>query len=228
MEETHIEIIWKDIKGYEGMYQVSNTGEIRSLDRYILRSIDSIPRFQNGKIFSKITNADGYYQIKLSKNNIPTPFRVHRLVAEAFIPNLNNLPEVNHIDCNRKNNNVNNLEWTSHLDNVKHSSNQGKYKHFGTDNPNYGNHILSEIYRNNPELAIEKLSRPASQNGRAVKVKLFDNKYNYINTFDWVGACAQYLINNNFTNAKIDSMRYPIRKAIKNKSQYLNHYFERA
>lgn len=190
--------------------------------------MDSVPRFYKGAVISKTINTDGYYHLKLSKNNISKTCRVHRLVAEAFIPNPNNLPEVNCIDCNRKNNKISNLEWCNHADNVRHSSKQGKYKRYGERNSNFGKHTLHEIYKNNSKLALEKLSRPKSQNGRAVSVNLFDREHNFIKKFDWIGGCAEYLRNNNVTSNKIDSIRSNIRLAMNNGTKYLNHYFEKA
>lgn len=90
--------IWKDIKDYEGLYQVSNLGRVRNI------------RHNKNKILKPIYHKK-YYQITLSKNNIRVQYRIHRLVATAFIPNPENLPEVNHKDENKVNNCVSNLEW---------------------------------------------------------------------------------------------------------------------
>lgn len=91
--------IWKDIKGYEGLYQVSNWGRIKSI------------RFGKERIMKLCPDRYGYLYIVLYKNNIKKAYRVHRLVAEAFIDNTDNLPCVNHKDENKQNNNVENLEW---------------------------------------------------------------------------------------------------------------------
>ena len=116
---------WKDIEGYEGLYQVSNYGEVRSLDRKQTHLINGKERTMSlkGKVLSKANSADGYHYVALSKNGKLVPHRINRLVAQAFIPNPNNEPQVNHIDEDRKNNHVDNLEWCS-----------AKY------NANYGNH----------------------------------------------------------------------------------------
>ena len=106
------EEIWKDIKGYEGLYQVSNLGRVKSLKRkYKKRYIDK----EIIKKFSKIPK--GYLRTGLSKNGIVKYYFVHRLVAEAFIPNYDNLPCVNHKDCNTANNMADNLEWVTYKEN---------------------------------------------------------------------------------------------------------------
>lgn len=94
-----MEEIWKDIKGYEGLYQVSNLGRVKSLG--------------NGKEKIRKTNisSNGYLSLILVKNKKGKNFSVHRLVAEAFIDNPDNLPCVNHKDENKLNNCVDNLEW---------------------------------------------------------------------------------------------------------------------
>jgi len=73
------------------------------------------------------TDKDGYYYISLNDGAIKTKYKIHRLVAKAFIPNPNNFPEVNHLDYNRKNNNVDNLEWTTCKENIRYSSDNGRY-----------------------------------------------------------------------------------------------------
>ena len=93
--------IWKDIKGYEGLYQVSNLGNVKSLKT-------------NKNLYS--SNAKGYRRVGLFKGK-RKGYSIHRLVAQAFIPNPENKPCVNHKDCNRANNNVNNLEWCTHKEN---------------------------------------------------------------------------------------------------------------
>ena len=98
--------IWKDIKRYEGFYQVSSWGRVRSLDRY-----DSLKHFRKG-IILKQQIYNGYLYVGLNKNGKIKMYRVHRLVAEAFIPNPLNLPVINHKDEDKTRNNVENLEWS--------------------------------------------------------------------------------------------------------------------
>lgn len=92
---------WKPVVGYEGHYQVSNFGRVKSI------------KFGKGRILKPTTNLYGYLFVKLCKDGKVKPFTVHRLVAEAFLPNPDNLPQVNHKDENKQNNIVSNLEWCS-------------------------------------------------------------------------------------------------------------------
>lgn len=108
-ENNRIEI-WKDYKDYEGLYQASNLGRMRSLDRWVKSKSGSV-RFYKGRILKPYTDKDGYLLVGLWKNNKHKTYKVHRLVAETFLPNPDNLPQVNHKDENPLNNNVNNLEW---------------------------------------------------------------------------------------------------------------------
>lgn len=117
-----MEEVWKDVKGYEGFYQVSNTGYIRSLDRVIPHSHGSGNRVLMGRILMAHPNPKGYLHAVLSVRCKTLTIRVHRIVAETFIPNPLNLPEVNHIDENKQNNSASNLEWTSHIDNIRYGT----------------------------------------------------------------------------------------------------------
>ena len=94
---------WRDVRGYEGIYQVSNDGEVRSLDRYVPGKLGSF-RFVNGVLMKQQISKKGYHTVVLYNNGKANNKQVHRLVAEAFIPNDNNLPQVNHKDTNKDNN----------------------------------------------------------------------------------------------------------------------------
>ena len=106
---------WKEIPGYEGLYEVSSYGKVRSLDRY-----DSRNCFRKGKVLSPVKDKDGYLAVFLSCNGKQKTIRIHRLVAKAFLPNPDNLPEVNHLDEDKTNNRVDNLEFCDHKYNINY------------------------------------------------------------------------------------------------------------
>lgn len=101
---------WLPIDGYEGYYEVSNLGRVRSLPRVVTMS-NGVKRKTAGKILTLVRYGNGYQAVRLTRNNVPDSRSVHRLVAEAFIPNDEGLPEVNHKDENKHNNRADNLEW---------------------------------------------------------------------------------------------------------------------
>ncbi|HFI0463831.1 TPA: NUMOD4 domain-containing protein [Streptococcus suis] len=115
---------WEDIEQFEGYYQVSNFGRIRSCDRYITEKTGKV-NFLRGKPLKNHIGDDGYYKVVLTKNNKPHYFRVCRLVAKAFIDNPENKPQVNHIDGNKINDHVSNLEWVTVQENITHSIKTG-------------------------------------------------------------------------------------------------------
>lgn len=111
--------IWKDIEGYEGIYQISNLAKIKRIAPY---SNQYNIKWKSNKILNtKIQDQHDYCIVILSKNNKRHCFRVHRLVAQTFIPNPENKPQVNHIDGNKSNNKVSNLEWCTCSENLYHS-----------------------------------------------------------------------------------------------------------
>lgn len=211
--------MWKPIEGYEGFYEVSDSGDIRSLDREIVKS-NGVLQFRRGKIKKQTEDCDGYLTVKLSKNNHDVRFPVHVLVAEAFVDGWFIDAEVNHIDFDRKNNNASNLEWVSHADNVAHTINAGRHvcntNLTGVNNPNYGNHKLSEKYMKDKMLSKEKNSRPGMMNGRSVPIMMIlpDGS---TKVFGYIAECAKYLIENGYTRGKgVQSISSRISHSAKN------------
>jgi hypothetical protein len=115
---------WLPIKGYEGLYEISNFGEIRSLDRITpqLNCFGSISkRIYKGTILSIRKPKGKYPYVLLSKNGKRKTYKIHRLVAQHFIDNPENKPEVNHVDDDKENSNASNLEWVTSSENKQHA-----------------------------------------------------------------------------------------------------------
>lgn len=146
-----MEEIWKAIKGYEGFYQVSNLGNVRSIDRDIVGK-DGILQKRKGAIMQKTIINSGYYSVGLRKDGKRKRELIHRIVATAFIPNPNGLMFVNHKDEDKLNNCSSNLEWCS-----------PKY------NVNYGNSLtkLSLSHINHPSLSKKVLM--LDKNGKILR-----------------------------------------------------------
>ncbi|MCI1958982.1 MAG: NUMOD4 motif-containing HNH endonuclease [Clostridia bacterium] len=135
--------IWKDVKNYEGLYQISNLGEVKSLSKKVGKGKGYI---KPEKILKQTISKDGYFKVTLCKDGKTKYFRVHRLVAQAFIPNLEDKPVVNHIDENKLNNYVDNLEWVTEEENKLYSYNIHKEE-------------FDDISRKNVKKAINKVTQ---------------------------------------------------------------------
>lgn len=156
--------IWKDIKDYEGLYQVSNLGNVRKI-----RFINNITNKEKIFNITQQMNTNGYYKVMLYKNGNYKNKSVHRLVAETFIPNLENKLCVNHIDGNKLNNKLDNLEWATYSENMKHAFKYGLTHAQATGK--YG--------ENNP---------------KALKINMLDKKTNKIlKTFGSIIDAAKYM-----------------------------------
>ena len=107
--------IWKSIEGTNGRLEVSNRGRVKS-------------NLRDGRILKQQTDNKGYKRVRVTLDGVKRGYKVHRLVATAFVPNPNGLPQVNHIDGNKDNNDVANLEWVSCRDNIKHAYENGLFK----------------------------------------------------------------------------------------------------
>lgn len=136
--------IWKDIEGYEGFYQVSCDGDIRSIAcRRCLHGQTRI--IHRIKDMTPTDNGNGYLVVQLKSNGKRKPFYVHRLVAEAFVSKPEQTNVVNHKDFNTKNNHANNLEWTTQKENVLYSSERMRHPKKVSKPTNTGEKYISKV-----------------------------------------------------------------------------------
>lgn len=114
---------WKEIPEFNGAYQISSYGRLKSVERTVKHPQGSCVLKE--KILSEVVNKRGYIEYQITHNGNHYSRKAHRLVAEAFIPNVNNLPQVNHIDAVKTNNHVENLEWCDNQHNILHAYEHG-------------------------------------------------------------------------------------------------------
>lgn len=126
--------VWKDIKNYEGIYQVSNKGQVRSLNRKEKCNLNDKFFIRKGKILNQTPNTNGYLRVFLSKNNKVITRYVHRLVAQTFLKQTSDKNHVNHLNGIKEDNSVSNLEWCTQLENNKHGFSTGLLKHGAQSN----------------------------------------------------------------------------------------------
>jgi len=165
--------IWKTINDYEGLYQVSNYGEIKSLQHY--RGKENILRQRIKR---------GYYTIGLRKQNKRKWYIVHRLVAMAFIPNPNNLPQINHKDENKLNNNVENLEWCDALYNNCYGKRLNKVSNSNKTKKQVIQYDLN-MNKLNIYNSIASASRSTNTNITSIS-KCINNKRKTANNYIWI------------------------------------------
>ncbi len=120
---------WRSVKGYEGYYEVSNFGQVRSIDR-LVDGRKNVKMLFKGKLLKQLKNHKGYFYVPLTMNSKKKGITVHRLVAKAFIES-NGKQQVNHKDSNKENNNVSNLEWCTNAENQIHANLTGRLKKWG-------------------------------------------------------------------------------------------------
>lgn len=165
--------VWKDIKGYEGLYQVSNLGRIKRLKKSFIDSLGRKYHYDE-RIYKLQKDNNGYLLVTLPKSRL---FRVHRLVASAFLENPNNLKEINHIDGNKSNSNVLNLEWVTHKQNMKHALESG---------------LMDNARKIFSKQAKERMLWNLSTNNK-VKVNMYDKNNVFIKSFNGLVEASNYI-----------------------------------
>lgn len=163
--------IWKPVKNYEGLYEVSNTGYVRSIDRTVIAKNGASKKLKGKELFFTISKVDKNNHlprasVQLWKNNQSRLIYVHRLVAEAFIPNPDNKETVNHKDGNPLNNCVDNLEWASYSEQMYHAYKTGLTTVTKTMFPKNSTKVIA----NNPDTGEEIICDSASQLSRILNV----------------------------------------------------------
>lgn len=166
--------VWKPIVGFEGLYEVSNTGKVKALQRTVTAH-NGWPRTFHEKILtlhsSKLTerHPKPMYHVELWKDNKRTVKMIHRLVAEAFVPNPDGKPQVNHIDGNRMNNSIENLEWVTCSENSDHAYRTGLAKPHGCKAIRRTNKLTGSVVEFQ---SIEEAARELKGNPDAIRAAL--------------------------------------------------------
>lgn len=143
--------VWASVVGFENQYEVSSLGNIRSIDRYVKHHIEGVNRMYKGTNKKTRLNSKGYVRCNLKNDGKRYDFTVHRLVAEAFIPNPENKPQINHINGIKTDNRIENLEWCTQSENNIHATKNRLVKTKLTDKE------AMDIY--NSELSLRKLAK---------------------------------------------------------------------
>lgn len=178
-----MEELWKDIEGFEGLYQVSNLGNVKSLKRNII--------LKPGVVAYRKTKESGYYIVNLKSK----PFYIHRLVAEAFIPNSENKPQINHIDCNKRNNNVKNLEWVTREENIQHAYKNNLIPI--TEKRREASRRIAEMYR--PKISFfttkefKELQKKHGYMIKTVKIIQYTKDHNFIKEWNSIKEASKVL-----------------------------------
>lgn len=184
---------WKPVIGFEEYYEVSNGGGVRSKEYEEIVNGKHVHRYP--KDLKQFINTDGYYVVKLRDNK---HHAVHRLVAEAFVDNMDNLPEVDHIDANRKNNNYTNLRFVTHRDNIRHTI-------------ELGNRLLGN-------------TREKNYNSKAIRIT--DVEDNTARLFGCIMDACEYIKKQKQIRTSINSMYSGLRKAFLNDKPYFGYKIE--
>ncbi|MDV4026348.1 hypothetical protein CMT52_18630 [Elizabethkingia anophelis] len=166
--------IWKEVTGYEGYYEVSNKGNVRSCDRMVNNNGTMV--FRKGKVLNPEVNRVNQLRVTLRKQKKVKRFLVHRLVAEAFIEKPESKNIVNHIDKNRLNNSVENLEWVSQRENMTH----GYLGKLPTGVYKNGDNYIARLFYNGKKINLgtfKTIDEAKSKYAEALKNQKLTNKY---------------------------------------------------
>lgn len=137
--------IWKDIEGYEGLYQVSNLGRVKSLERQVWKKRQQCYMRVRERIIQQYISKVGYYVVVLCQNGRKKTYYVHRLVAKAFIPNSENKPEIDHINTIRTDNRINNLRWATSKENSNNPLSKLHISEWQKENLRFGKDNINSI-----------------------------------------------------------------------------------
>lgn len=151
-----MEELWKPVIGFEGLYEVSNFGNVRSLERN--------GTIKGGRMMAKVLDNYGYYMCKLRNKNIIKMPKIHRLVAQSFIPNPDNKPQVNHINGDKLDNRVENLEWVTSRENIMHAVDNGLINVLGNTN-NFLGYKVEQIKDGKVINTFETISKASRETG---------------------------------------------------------------
>lgn len=187
--------IYLPILGYERLYEVSNYGNIRSLDKFQdfplftsggIKKQEMAPRLVKGKQMKTTLAANGYLVIGLFKNKKVSQKLVHRLVAEAFIKNPNNKLTVNHIDSNKQNNMVDNLEWATQKENIMHCIKKGIKStmcksQYCSNSKVTKDKILAAIEYRNQNMTYKKIGELLGESRKTISNVINKKSHNWIN-----------------------------------------------
>lgn len=202
---------WLPIVGYEGLYEVSNMGRVRSVERVVKTPYSSYTKKE--QIVSQHMGAEGYFRVTLCANGKTSHFLVHRLVASAFIPNPKNKPQIDHIDGSRTNNCVDNLRWVSAKENAMNPITRKRIldsRKFGPEHHSFGkpksdavkakmSKTIREKGFTDEQLRIRSINSKngrkarGSEHGRARKIDQFSLTGEFIRTWGCVSDAARFL-----------------------------------
>lgn len=187
--------IWKDIKGYEGLYQVSNEGRVKSLDRIVKNKLGT--QFVEGRLLKQFVDKSGYSHVALCNSGIIKNKTIHRLVAEAFIENPNNLPCVDHIQpvSEGGTNCVENLHWCTHKDNSNNPNTKKRMIEWSNTEKNKKR--VSEQFKGEKNPNYFKKGIPNAALSKSVYQYTLDNKL--VNVWESTNECGR----NEFNQAHV-------------------------